>query len=183
MTLFTKSRLNELASYETLAKSATTASILRESRTTIRTSYNVFLCHSKMDSEYILGVKRALETIGLTVYVDWIDDPQLDRSAVTARTADILRTRMQASKMLVYAHTVSSTTSRWCPWELGYFDGHKGGNVFLLPIVDDDASKFIGQEYLGLYPYLDRVGSSIFINYPDQHYALREAVTAVFRPL
>lgn len=39
----------------------------------------------------ILGVKAVLETMNLTVYVDWLDDPQLDRGKVTSSTAERLR--------------------------------------------------------------------------------------------
>lgn len=69
--------------------------ILRESRQSTRTSFDVFLSHAKLDSELVLGVKTVLEQAGQTVYVDWIDDPLLDRSKVTPATADHLRKRMR----------------------------------------------------------------------------------------
>jgi hypothetical protein len=47
----------------------------------------VFLCHSIRDAELIQGAKTILEKRQLSVYVDWIIDPQTDRSAVTAETA------------------------------------------------------------------------------------------------
>jgi hypothetical protein len=42
------------------------------------------------------------------------------------------------------------------PWELGYFDGFSGGSVAVLPIVDYEGATFKGQEYLGLYPVVDK---------------------------
>jgi hypothetical protein len=45
------------------------------------------------------------------------------------------------------------------PWELGYFDGLKPGYVWILPLVMDYDSEFKGQEYLGLYPPIEDIGS------------------------
>ena len=135
-----------------------------------------------MDAELVHGAKAKLEAYGLTVYVDWINDPLLDRSNVTPATAKHLKARMGASKMLVYAHTANSAVSKWCPWELGYFDGLRGGNVFLLPIVQSDDSQFSGQEYLGLYPYIDRVAGMIYVNGSrDGLKQLKEALTETIR--
>ncbi len=42
------------------------------------------------------------------------------------------------------------------PWELGYFDGLKDGNVGIFPIVQsENGTIFAGQEYLRLYPYYE----------------------------
>ena len=40
------------------------------------------------------------------------------------------------------------------PWELGYFDALKG-RVGILPLAKSTQDKFDGNEYLGLYPYVD----------------------------
>jgi hypothetical protein len=182
MTLFLESELRRRASVERLQKSQTTASLLRESRNQKISNVDVFLSHSKIDEELVAGAKKALEDYGLSVYVDWIDDPHLDRTKVCAATADQLRVRMNSARMLVYAHTTNSSNSKWCPWELGYFDGIRGGNVFIMPIVDAAGHTFVGQEYLGLYPYLDKVDAFIFINKVEGGYKpLREAVAKSFR--
>lgn len=119
-------------------------------------SFDVFLSHSSEDSEIVLGVREILVGLGLKVYIDWIDDPQLDRGNVTTENADTLRRRMRASKSLVYLTTKSSSTSRWMPWELGYFDGLRAGFIGILPVVDAGGT-FSGQEYLGLYPLVERL--------------------------
>ena len=80
-------------------------------------TFDVFLSHSYDDAEVILGVKKIMESIGLKVYVDWIDDAGLDRGNVTRKTAAILRMRMRNSSSLVYAHSESSGDSKWMPWE------------------------------------------------------------------
>jgi hypothetical protein len=99
-----------------------------------RDTYDIFLCHSFRDAELVLGAKRLLEGDGRSVYVDWVDDALVDRGAVTAATADLLRRRMRACRSLVYASSPAAVTSKWMPWELGHFDGLRGGeNVAVMP--------------------------------------------------
>ena len=113
----------------------------------------MFLSHSTSDAEIILGVKGVLEDYGKSVYVDWLEDPQLDRANVTSRTAEVIRRRMRQCKSLVYVHSVNSGTSKWMPWELGYFDGFRR-TVAIFPVTATGGN-YRGQEYLGIYPYID----------------------------
>lgn len=122
-------------------------------------SYDIFLSHSSEDAEVIYGVKKMIEALDLTVYVDWVDDPQLDRSKVTTKTAAVLRARMRACSSLVYAHSANSSSSSWMPWELGYFDGFRPNQVWILPLVSTYDSEFKKQEYLGLYPPVEKLSS------------------------
>lgn len=121
--------------------------------------YDIFLSHSYDDGDLILGVRRLIEALGLSVYVDWIEDPSLDRGKVTSRTAAILRVRMSACSSLIYAHSSSSAKSVWMPWELGFFDGFKPSHVWILPLVVNSDSEFENQEYLGLYPTVEKLTS------------------------
>ena len=120
------------------------------------TGFDIFLSHSISDAELVLGVKVLLEEMGKKVYVDWVDDPELDRSQVTQHTAERWRGRMKQSDSLLYIATENASGSKWMPWELGFFDGHKPGNVAILPVLDSENQKFEGQEYLGLYPIVDK---------------------------
>jgi hypothetical protein len=140
-----------------LQKSA--SQLLREDARGFSTEkrYDVFLSHSYDDGEMILGVKRVIEDLGLTVYVDWLEDAKLDRSKVTVATAAILRARMRACNSLIYVHSSNSPDSAWMPWELGYFDGFKPSQVWILPLVSESDAEFKGQEYLGLYPTVDKL--------------------------
>lgn len=116
------------------------------------TRFDVFMSHSFKDAEVIAGLKLLLERSGLSVYVDWIDDAQLDRSQVTTETAGTLRQRMKNCSFLLYATSESSPNSKWMPWELGYFDGLNDSEmVGIMPIVESADDDFKGQEYLGLY--------------------------------
>lgn len=121
------------------------------------TSFDVFLSHSSRDAQLIYGLRALLMAQGLTVYVDWITDPQLDRSRVSSSTAALLRERMRASKSLIYATSRAASKSRWMPWELGYFDAAKGGDrVSILPIENFGSGSFDGEEYLGLYRTIEK---------------------------
>jgi hypothetical protein len=115
--------------------------------------YDIFLSHSSLDKRLVITLVDLFNEAGYSVYVDWIEDTQIDRSNVNKNTAQVLQGRMNDSKGLSYVATSNSTNSKWCPWELGYFDGKKRGRCCILPIIESQT--FHGQEYLGLYPYLE----------------------------
>lgn len=129
-------------------------------------TYDVFLSHSFKDYELILGLVEILKGQGLSVYVDWLEDPTLDRNNVTSATAAKLRSRMKSCKSLIFATSDNSVTSKWMPWELGFFDGSKPDKVSILPISQTITSVFSGQEYLGLYPHIsiDTVSKALLLN-------------------
>jgi hypothetical protein len=59
---------------------------------------------------------------------------------------------MRQSKTLLYLASEAASSSKWMPWELGYFDGLRSGGVAIMPLLDNETDSFAGQEYLGLYP-------------------------------
>lgn len=161
MAFFTKSEARAAAARNRgLQKSAGMPSgrILKESvaSATAADSFDVFLSHSIADAEIVLGIKQLLEESGLKVYVDWVEDAQLDRCAVAKETAAVLRQRMRQSKSLIYLSSENSSSSKWMPWELGYFDGFKPDGVAIMPVLDSPTDAFKGQEYLGLYPIVQK---------------------------
>lgn len=112
--------------------------------------YDLFISHSFKDQDLVNGLYYLFQKAGYHVYVDWIDDSNLDRKNVTPETAAIIRKRIAGCRGLAYIATGNTTTSRWCPWELGVSDGMHG-RACILPVM---SAPFKGQEYLGLYPYL-----------------------------
>lgn len=158
MALFTESAVRQRAQAEVrksgMVKKA--AQLIVESSATYTSSktYDIFLSHSVRDADLILGMKGIFEDLGYSVYVDWIEDPQLDRTKVTSATAEKLRQRMNSSKSLFFVTTSNAESSRWMPWECGFFDGKKE-KVAIVPIqVTSTDNSYSGQEYLGLYPYV-----------------------------
>ncbi len=115
--------------------------------------HDIFLSHAFDDKELILGVALILEDLGYTVYLDWRDDPSLDRKNVNQATALKLRERMRNSKCLFFATTDNTCNSKWMPWELGFKDGQSNRSA-ILPLQDTRPDDYKGQEYLGIYPYL-----------------------------
>lgn len=132
-------------------------------------TFDIFLSHAIADAELVLGVKQLLEQQGATVYVDWSHDRRLDRSRVNAETAALLRQRMRQSKSLIYLATDAATTSKWMPWELGFFDGYRTGGVAIMLVLDRETDCFAGQECLGLYlrvtknNYQNSAASDVFV--------------------
>lgn len=136
-----------------LSKGLSAPEVLNESFN-INKTYDIFLSHSYIDKEQIASIKYYLELLGLSVYIDWIDDRQLVRNSVTKETAERIKLRMQKCKSLIYVFSENSNLSKWMPWELGYFDGIKG-RIAVLPIARfSNDNSYKGTEYLGIYPYV-----------------------------
>jgi hypothetical protein len=152
MAYVTVAEARSAASSEWATKAMVASTLRKSAGAPMSTEFDIFLSHSYEDAEIIGGLRVILEREGLSVYVDWIEDAQADRSRVTPETAEILRQRMAHCKQLIYASSTASTSSKWMPWELGYFDGLRQGHVGILPVVQTPGAKFKGQEYLGLYP-------------------------------
>lgn len=121
----------------------------------LQKTYDIFLSHSTSDAPKVAGLKLLIEDLGFSVYVDWIEDPLMNRSNVSKATAAVLKARMQSCKSLFYAFSENSSGSKWMPWELGYFDGIKQ-RAAVLPIRASatGTNEFRGTEYLGLYHYI-----------------------------
>lgn len=126
-------------------------------------SYDIFLSHAYPDARIVKQIRSMLTDRGYSVYVDWIEDEQLDRGRVSEKTASILRERMKCCASLLYLTSASAGQSVWMPWELGYMDA-RTGMVAVAPILEDDEEEFKGREYLGLYPYLDLTEDSFYIH-------------------
>jgi hypothetical protein len=159
---------NEASVREIAAKA-----LLTEKRAASATqTYDIFLSHASEDAIIIKALRDELVAAGYTVYVDWIDDPQLDREHVTKVTAAVLRSRMRQCKSLLFATSNAARKSVWMPWELGYMDAHTLSRVAIVPVVKDSEAdgEFKGQEYLGLYPYLDKTNASFFIQDDRKHW-------------
>lgn len=160
MAFYTLSQAREAARRSGGNTTYSADTILRKESKSCRTSFDVFLSHAYLDAQAILGVKAVLEAMNLTVYVDWIDDRELDREKVTPATADKLRQRMRQSASLIFATSRASVNSKWMPWELGYFDGFRPGRIAVFPLVNAAGDSFVGQEYIGLYPRIEQLRSA-----------------------
>jgi hypothetical protein len=163
MALLTESSLKSLARKQD--------KLIRESLKSRRGSecsqlqkFDIFLSYHYDDWELIEGLYDLLIGNRFTVYVDAFCDPQLDRNRVKKATAEVVRERLNQSRMLLYAFTEGAPKSRWMPWELGYFDG-SAKRIAIAPITTGERNLYRGVEFLSLYPYLDITsGGTLWIN-------------------
>jgi hypothetical protein len=56
--------------------------------------FDIFLSHSFLDKKIIYGIYLELTKLGYSVYIDWLKDPELNRTNVTIETADKIRERL-----------------------------------------------------------------------------------------
>ena len=73
---------------------------------------------------------------------------------------------MKACDCLLYAFSENAKNSRWMPWELGYFDGLRNSRVAVLPISTSNNSNVSGDEFVGLY-YFIQIHNTIGTNEKD----------------
>lgn len=116
--------------------------------------YQIFFSYSYPDKDYAIKIVNLLEKCGFSVYID-LRDPKLTRSKETNKqTIERITKVMNRCRCLIYMHTSSAKTSRWCPWELGYMSGKTRFRCATILLVEDKED-FPRQEYLEIYPYLD----------------------------
>lgn len=142
--------------------------------------YDIFLSHSYKDHVAVAGLAKYLKReYNYEVYVDWIVDSSLDRSKVSKQTAKVIKSRMNSCKCLFYVTSDNSPKSKWMPWELGLMDGLKS-KVAICPLVREihEKDEYLGQEYLGLYPYVSETKiektdkNALRINDDLEHYVI-----------
>lgn len=112
-----------------------------------------FLCHSHKDQELAKGLQVLLKENGWDVYIDWQDNEM--PSAPNKQTAQKIKSKIQSTDWFLFLATGNSTSSRWCPWEIGYADAAKPTKSILIVPTEDDYGNWYGNEYLQLYRKID----------------------------
>jgi hypothetical protein len=151
------SAYSSASSHDVIRKSLLSESYLNFS--VGKSTFDIFLSHSYSDKELILGIKTLLENFDYSVYVDWVEDYSMDRCNITKDNVLWIKERMKTSKCLLYATSSNSSSSKWMPWELGFMDGFKR-KVAIFPIAQRQETSYKGNEYLGIYPYVEITGSN-----------------------
>jgi hypothetical protein len=157
MGIYTSTYLKNLAS----EKSQLFESRQYTARRDRKDDFDIFLSHSFLDKQEVKGLYIELTSLGFSVYVDWIIDPQLDRTNVTKESAELIRRRMKSSRSLLLAISENAEMSKWMPWELGYVDGNTN-KCAIIPVTRKTygQSVFKGREYLKLYPFVKKTALS-----------------------
>jgi hypothetical protein len=123
------------------------------SEATANRMQTAFLCHSHRDASLAQGLVTLLGESGWSVYVDWEDALMPDTP--DRDTAKRIQDKIGTLKYFLFLATENSTSSRWCPWEIGYADGKKPiDDILIIPTVDRSGN-FHGNEYLRLYRKID----------------------------
>jgi len=154
MAILTKSRLTYIV--DSKADFIQKSVILNDSRSlsnkkSAKTS--IFLSHSHHDSDYAQKVVVLLRMLGISVYIDWMDDNMPKETS--GKTAALLKQKIKENDKFVFLATKKSIESKWCNWEIGFGDAHKYINkIVLFPLAEYDYSEWKGNEYLQIYPYI-----------------------------
>jgi hypothetical protein len=137
-----KNSLNEVKSFS--AKSA------------YSTKPTVFLSHKHDDLEDVRGVIGELESLGVKVYVDSMDNkmPNETNGDTAKRIKEVIK---YCNKFILLA-TDKAIESYWCNWELGIGDVHKfKQHIAILPMKEKNTYDYTykGNEYLQIYPRIE----------------------------
>lgn len=108
-----------------------------------------FLCHSHKDQALAKGLQVLLGEHGWNLYIDW-DDAEMPAKP-DRNTARRLQDKVRTCDWFLYLATPNSSSSRWCPWEIGYANGVKGNIERILVVATHSDGHTYGAEYLELY--------------------------------
>ena len=87
-------------------------------------NYDIFLSHKYTNKFYNFTLYFVLKYIyRLNVYVDWIENPNLNRKKVSKQTINVLSKALKKSKYLLFFNLNDNSTTTWMAWEVGYFKG------------------------------------------------------------
>ncbi|MDI9876597.1 toll/interleukin-1 receptor domain-containing protein [Flectobacillus rivi] len=111
-----------------------------------------FLSHSHSDKMRILPIVKILNSVGVNIYVDWLDN---DMPAITSgKTADILKTKIKQNRKFILLASNTAIKSSWVNWELGIGDGLKYiDNMMIFPFKENNQN-WTNNEYFEIYPHL-----------------------------
>ena len=121
---------------------------------TARPSTSVFLSHKHTERSLMLKIKTLLEHIGISVYIDWLDEGMT--ASTSGRTAQILKQKIKKYDKFILVATDGAIASKLCNWELGLGDAEKYDNdkIALFPIRQENRN-WSGAEYLQIYPTIE----------------------------
>ena len=129
--------------------------------------YSIFLSHSHHDEYLVKKIVLLLKTLGVEVYVDWLDDTM--PSSTCDKTASRIKQKIKQNHKFIFLATNNSIESKWCNWEIGFGDANKynDDDIAIFPVKDDNEWK--GNEYLQLYPSIKKkqFSNELYIEYPN----------------
>ena len=130
------------------------AEIFRYYKTKKENELTIFLSHSHNDEDLLEDIIAILTKLDIEVYVDLLDEelsyPPSDKTAIK------IKEKIKENKKFILLATNDAIASKWCNWELGLGDAAKYiENIALFPVADNSGN-WIGNEYLQIYPYIEK---------------------------
>jgi len=147
--------INNLRDAATRSYRTVIAKSLYEARS--QNKQTAFLCHSHKDEELAKGLQVLLAEDGWEVYIDWQDNEMPETP--NKETATKIKNKITQTDWFLFLATPNSTSSRWCPWDIGYADSEKQNSKIMIIPTSDQSGRWYGNEYLQLYRRID-VGTS-----------------------
>lgn len=170
MGLISKSKLRSIRENAVRMKSANwlNESISAKNRLKRFNEVTIFLSHKHDETEYLKDAIAFLNSLGVSVYVDWLDEGM--PKTTSGLTAQRIKKKIIEMNKFILLATEGAISSKWCNWELGYGDAKKYPiNIAILP-VKENISNYTGSEYLQIYPYICESDTNIgtfIVKYPD----------------
>lgn len=118
----------------------------------------VFISHKHSDLPDIKGFLSYLtEHYNAVPYIDSMD--QKMPNMTNAETAMRIKSVIESCDKFILLATNRALQSKWCNWEVGIADKSKylSHNMAILPMYEKGSSRFDGNEYLQIYPYIDEI--------------------------
>lgn len=117
----------------------------------------VFISHKHSDLEYLKGFIDYLKSnYKINPYIDSMDSEMPQNTC--PQTAERIKYVIGKCYKFILLATNDALSSKWCNWEVGIADKTKFENndMAILPMVDDIYTPYNGNEYLSLYPRIER---------------------------
>lgn len=115
---------------------------------------SVFISHSHKNKDLVEYLVALLKKMNVDVYLDWKDE-ELSYPP-SGETAEKIKSMIDNNNKFILLATNEGIESKWCNWELGLGDVHKYiEHIALLPVADNSGDWY-GNEYLQIYPYIDK---------------------------
>ena len=104
--------------------------------------FDYFISHSSKDSSYVQKLISYENSHGKNIFCDWINDiDYLKRHLLCNATLKVLEKRLEQSKAIIFVSSPNSIESKWCRYELNYFDD-LGRDIYTIDRQDIEKGEF-----------------------------------------
>jgi hypothetical protein len=95
-------------------------------------NFDYFISHSSKDSSTVQRIISYQNEKGMNIFCDWINDADyLKRNLLCASTLEVIKERLEQSKAIIFVQSLNSINSKWCKYELNYFEQFKRPMYFI----------------------------------------------------